>query len=88
MDPAEISYEIHDKEMLAVVAAFKRWRRYLEIPVHQVQVYTKHKNLEYFTRLNIYIHDISIYVDNPESTKDSWTKFSEGSVSIIIRSKW
>jgi len=30
MDKAEINYEIHDKEMLAVVSAFKEWRRYLE----------------------------------------------------------
>jgi len=26
--PAEINYEIHDKELLAVVDAFKHWRRY------------------------------------------------------------
>jgi len=30
IDKAEINYEIHDKEMLAVVSAFKEWRRYLE----------------------------------------------------------
>jgi len=30
VDKAEINYEIHDKEMLVVVSAFKEWRRYLE----------------------------------------------------------
>ena len=28
--PAEINYEIHDKELLAIVDAFKHWRWYCE----------------------------------------------------------
>ena len=28
--PAELNYPIHDKELLAVVEAFKQWRVYLE----------------------------------------------------------
>jgi len=47
--PAKINYEIHDKELLAVVDAFKHWRRYCEGATHQVQVYSDHQNLEYFT---------------------------------------
>jgi hypothetical protein len=46
--PAEINYEIHDKELLAIVDSFKVWRRYLEGSLHTVQVFTDHKNLEYF----------------------------------------
>jgi hypothetical protein len=46
--PAEINYEIHDKELLAIVDSFKTWRRYLEGSLHMVLVYTDHKNLEYF----------------------------------------
>jgi hypothetical protein len=46
--PAEINYEIHDKELLAIVDCFKAWRRYLEGSLHMVQVFTDHKNLEYF----------------------------------------
>jgi hypothetical protein len=46
--PAEINYEIHDKELLAIVDSFKAWRRYLEGLFHTVQVFTDHKNLEYF----------------------------------------
>jgi hypothetical protein len=49
MAPAELNYEIHDKELLAVVMAFKEWRVYLEGPKHKVKVYTDHKNLLYFT---------------------------------------
>jgi len=48
--PSEINYEIHDKELLAVVDAFKHWRRYCEGAMHPVQVFSDHQNLEYFTR--------------------------------------
>jgi hypothetical protein len=46
--PAEINYEIHNKELLAIVDCFKAWRRYLEGSLHTVQVFTDYKNLEYF----------------------------------------
>ena len=51
--PVEINYEIHNKELLAVVDAFKHWRRYCEGPTHQVQVYSDHQNLEYFTTTKV-----------------------------------
>jgi len=51
--PAEINYEIHDKELLAVVDAFKHWRRYCEGATHQVQVCSDHQNLEYFTTTKV-----------------------------------
>jgi len=47
--PAEINYEIHDKELLAIVDAFKHWHQYCEGAEHQIQVFTDHHNLEYFT---------------------------------------
>ena len=50
---AEINYEIHDKELLAIVDAFKHWRRYCEGAVHQVQVFSDHHNLEYFTTTKV-----------------------------------
>jgi len=43
---AEMNYEIHDKELLAVVDSFKHWRRYLEGATHQVQEYSDHQNIE------------------------------------------
>jgi len=49
LQPAEINYEIHDKELLAIVDAFKHWRCYCKGAAHQVQVFSDHQNLEYFT---------------------------------------
>jgi hypothetical protein len=49
MDNAEINYDIHVKKLLAMVAALKEWKWYLEGAHHQIQIYTDHKNLEYFT---------------------------------------
>ncbi|KAE8247514.1 hypothetical protein A4X03_0g7031, partial [Tilletia caries] len=49
MDPAELNYEIHDKEMLAIVDTLQEWRHLLQDPRHTVTIFTDHKNLEYFT---------------------------------------
>src|SRR5699024_2365516 len=46
---AELNYDIHDKELLAIVVAFKTWRVYLEGAQHTVLVKTDHKNLTFFT---------------------------------------
>ena len=43
--PVEINYEIHDKELLAIVDAFKHWRRYCEGARHQIEVFSDHQNL-------------------------------------------
>jgi hypothetical protein len=48
LKPAEINYEIYDKEMLAIVDSFAHWRHYLEDTTHQTLVLTDHRNLEYF----------------------------------------
>ena len=34
-DAAEINYEIHDKELLAIVDSFTQWRHFLEGSSHQ-----------------------------------------------------
>jgi RNase H-like domain found in reverse transcriptase len=44
----ERNYEIHDKEMLAIVRALEEWRHFLEGSKHQIEIWTDHKNLEYF----------------------------------------
>ena len=46
--PAETHYETHDLELLAIVAAFKHWRHYLEGAEHPVEVITDHNNLKTF----------------------------------------
>jgi len=51
--PAEINYEIHDKELLAIVDVFKHWHRYCEGATYQVQVYSDNQNLEYFTTTKV-----------------------------------
>jgi len=51
--PAEINYEIHHKELLAIVYAFKHWRQYCKGAVHQVQVFSDYQNLEYFTTTKV-----------------------------------
>ena len=50
---AEMSYEIHDKELLAIVNAFKQWCVYLKGLKHEVQVYSDHKNLLYFITMKV-----------------------------------
>lgn len=46
---AELNYDTHDKELMAVHDAFSVWRHYLEFTQHVIDVVTDHKNLEYFT---------------------------------------
>ncbi|QRW20471.1 Retrotransposable element Tf2 protein [Rhizoctonia solani] len=49
LSPAEKNYNIFDKELLAVIRAFKEWRHLLEGLELPVQVLTDHKNLEHFS---------------------------------------
>jgi len=49
LTPAELNYDTHDKELLAIFEAFTIWRHYLEGPTHRIDVVTDHKNLEYFS---------------------------------------
>ena len=45
---AELNYDTHDKELLAIFKVFKTWQHYLKLPHHTINVVTDHKNLEYF----------------------------------------
>ena len=42
------NYEIHDKEMLAVMRSLEEWRHFLEGAKRQVEIWMDHKNLKYF----------------------------------------
>ena len=42
------NYEIHDKEMLAVIMCLEVWRHFLEDTWIKFEVWMDHKNLEYF----------------------------------------
>jgi transposase InsO family protein len=48
LSPVERNYEIHDTEMLAIIRALEEWRHYLEGARHPIEIWTDHKNLEYF----------------------------------------
>ncbi|SNX87990.1 related to pol protein [Melanopsichium pennsylvanicum] len=48
MQPAERNYEIHDKELLAVVACLQQWRHMLAGLPSQLVIYTDHEALKYF----------------------------------------
>ncbi|ESK81008.1 retrotransposon nucleocapsid protein [Moniliophthora roreri MCA 2997] len=50
---AELNYDTHDKELLAIFEAFKSWRHYLEGAANPINVVTDHKNLEYFSTTKI-----------------------------------
>jgi len=48
LSPVEQNYEIYDKEMLAIIYVQEEWRHFLEGAQHLVEIWTDHKNLEYF----------------------------------------
>ena len=48
MQPAEQTYTIYDKELLAVVKAITKWRQYLLDTTEKFEVWTDHENLKYF----------------------------------------
>jgi len=50
---AELNYDTHDKELLAIFEAFKIWQHYLEGPAYPIDIVTDHKNLEYFSTTKI-----------------------------------
>jgi transposase InsO family protein len=48
LSPVERNYDVHDKELLAIIRALDEWRHLLEGTRHKVEIWTDHKNLEYF----------------------------------------
>ena len=51
LSDTERNYEIHDKEMLAVVRCLGAWRHFLEGVTMKFEIWTDHKNLEYFIKI-------------------------------------
>jgi len=50
LSDTEQNYEIHDKEMLAVVRCLEAWRHFLEGAMTKFEIWTDHKNLKYFMK--------------------------------------
>ncbi|MBW0521082.1 hypothetical protein O181_060797 [Austropuccinia psidii MF-1] len=46
--PAELNYEIHDKELIGIVWALKRWRAFLLSLYDSFEVLKEHSSLQYF----------------------------------------
>ena len=51
LSDTERNYEIHDKEMLAVIRCLEVWRHFLEGATVKFKIWTDHKNLEYFMKV-------------------------------------
>ena len=50
LNETERNYEIHDKEMLAVIRRLENWRHLLESTKYRFEIWTDYKNLEYFRK--------------------------------------
>jgi hypothetical protein len=48
LNATERNYEIYDKELLAIIRAVEEWRYLLEGAQHPFEVWTDHRNLQYF----------------------------------------
>jgi hypothetical protein len=49
MQPAELNYDIYDKELLAIFESFKQWCPYLEGVQNTTLILSDYNNLQYFT---------------------------------------
>ena len=71
----ERNYKIHDKEMLAIIRSLEEWRHFLEGARHWFEVWTDHKNLEYFCtakKLNCRQACWSLYLANFDFMLHHW----------------
>ena len=50
LNEIERNYKIHDKEILAIVRELEMWRHLLEEAQSKFEIWTDHKNLEYFMK--------------------------------------
>jgi hypothetical protein len=48
LSAVECNYKIHGKEMLAIIWALEDWPHFLEGARYKFEIWTDHKNLEYF----------------------------------------
>jgi len=51
LNEMERNYEIHDKEMLAIIRELENWRHLLKGTCFKFEIWTDHKNLEYFMKV-------------------------------------
>ena len=51
LNKMERNYEIHNKEMLAMIRGLENWRYLLKATKFKFEIWTSHKNLEYFMKV-------------------------------------
>jgi len=51
LNETERNYKIYNKEILAVIRGLENWRHLLEGTRFKFEVWTDHKNLEYFMKV-------------------------------------
>ena len=51
LNEMERNYEIHNKEMLAVIRGLENWKHLLEDTKFKFEIWTDYKNLEYFMKV-------------------------------------
>jgi len=51
LNEIERNYKIHDKEMLVIIRGLENWRHLLEGACSKFKIWTDHKNLEYFMKM-------------------------------------
>jgi len=48
LNKAERNYKIHDREMLVIIKCLDEWKHLLEGAQNKFEIWSDHKNLEYF----------------------------------------
>jgi len=48
LNKVERNYEIHDREILVIIQCLEEWRHLLEGTWTKFEIWSNHKNLEYF----------------------------------------
>jgi len=51
LNEIEKNYKIHDKKMLAIIRGLENWRYLLKGAHFKFKIWTDHKNLEYFMKI-------------------------------------
>jgi hypothetical protein len=64
LGPAKHNYDTHDKELLAIHKVFKVWQHHLEGSSTPIEVFTDHKNLEYFTSSKTPANAVGLFKEN------------------------
>ena len=83
MQDAKCNYDIHDKELLAIIQALKEWKRYTRGNPRPVKVFTDHKKLVTFMstkelsdrqgRWQEFLSHYPIFQSEPELHKSKYT---------------